>query len=344
VVVTETSERSNAEADAAHSARDGRAWRNWLILVLSLGAIASIVLWLAVVLIDPFSTGRFALTQRIDITTTNSRLADVAVARNPDFNGAILGDSVSITLDPRSVAPSSNWRLAQLGIYAADVAEVITVANTFEREHRNGRTLEIFVLSHRWCGDNISALKGDIPFPYWLYDTSDAVYLSRLLSPEAVSLSLMRLKIWLGKARPELRDDGYLDRVFVQTVADIPAQRPTEGPSPAAPFPAIDALTAHITALPDNRAVAIVFAPLYVGTLPVAGSAAAARLDACKQRLRDVAARRPHGAYLDMMTENSLTREPGNYFDPLHLISAAVPQFETGIARLIEQAGLKPER
>ena len=44
MVVTETSERSNAEADAAHSARDGRAWRNWLILVLSLGAIASIVL------------------------------------------------------------------------------------------------------------------------------------------------------------------------------------------------------------------------------------------------------------------------------------------------------------
>ena len=341
--MAEISEESTQGLDAARNAGDGRAWRNWLLLVLSLGAVASIALWLAVVLIDPFSTGRYALTQRIDITTTNSRLADVAVARDKRFNGAILGDSVSITLDPRSVARGSNWRLAQLGIYAADVSEVITVANEFEREHRDGRTLEIFVLSHRWCGDNISALKGNIPFPYWLYDTSDAVYLSRLLSPEAVSLSLMRLKIWLGKASPELREDGYLDRVFVQTIAVIPSQRPTEGPSPAAPFPAIDALTAHIAALSDNRAVAIVFAPLYVGTLPVAGSAAAARLDACKQRMRDVAARRPHAAYLDLMTENSVTLRKENYFDPLHLVTAAVPQFETGIVQLIAQSGLRPE-
>jgi hypothetical protein len=341
--MTEISRGTTAGADAARSGGDGRAWRNWLLVVLSLGAVTSIALWLAVVLIDPFSTGRFALTQRIDITTTNSRLTDVAVARNASFNGAILGDSVSITLDPKSVARDSNWRLAQLGIYAADVSEVVTVANTFEREHRDGSTLEIFVLSNRWCSDSVNALKGNIPFPYWLYDTSDAVYLSRLLSPEAVSLSLMRLKIWLGKARPELRDDGYLDRVFVKTATELPMQRPNEGPSPAAPFPAIDALTAHIAALPDNREVAIVFAPLYVGTLPIAGSAAAARLDACKQRLRDLAARRPHAAYLDLMTENSLTLGPENYFDPLHLVSAAVPQFETSIARLIAQSGLKPE-
>lgn len=338
--MTEISEQSTAHARAVS---DGRAWRNWLLLVLSLSVVVSLALWLAVVLIDPFSTGRFALTQRIDITTTNSRLADVAVVRNSSFNGAILGDSVSITLDPKSVARDSNWRLAQLAIYAADVSEVVTVADAFERAHRDGRTLEIFVLSNRWCSDSVSALKGNIPFPYWLYDTSDAVYLSRLLSPEALSLSLMRLKIWLGKARPELRDDGYLDRVFVRTAAALPMQRPGQGPSPAAPFPAIDALIAHIAALPDNRAVAIVFAPLYVGTLPVTGSIAAARLDACKQRLRDLAARRAHAAYLDLMTENSLTREPANYFDPLHLVSAAVPQFETSIARLIEQSGLRPE-
>ncbi len=341
--MAETSEQSAAGPDTARSAGENRAWRNWLLVVLSLGIIASLVLWLAVVLIDPFSTGRFALTQRIDITTTNSRLADVAVARDRRFNGAILGDSVSITLDPKSVARGSNWRLAQLAIYAADVSEVVTVANAFERAHRDGRTLEIFVLSNRWCGDNPSALNGNIPFPYWLYDTSDAVYLLRLLSPEAVSLSLMRLKIWLGRARPELRDDGYLDRVFVRTIAEMPMQRPSEGPAPSAPFPAIDALIAHIAALPEDRAVAIVFAPLYVGTLPVAGSPAAVRLDACKQRLHDLAARRPHAAYLDLMTENSLTLDAANYFDPLHLVSAAVPRFEAAIAGAIAKSDLRPE-
>ncbi len=135
--MTETSDDNAAAPDDSTTAA-ARAWRNWLWLVLSLGVAASVALWLAVVLIDPFSTGRFALTQRIDITTTNSRLADAALARDQRFNGAILGDSVAITLDPRVVTRGSNWRLAQLGLYAAGAAEVVAVASEFERHHREG--------------------------------------------------------------------------------------------------------------------------------------------------------------------------------------------------------------
>ncbi len=342
MAMTETSD-DHAAAPGDAVAGDARAWRNWLWLVLSLGIAASIALWLAVVLIDPFSTGRFALTQQIDITTTNSRLADAALARDQRFNGAILGDSVAITLDPRVVARGSNWRLAQLGLYAAGAAEVVAVASEFERHHREGRTLEIFVLSNRWCDTDPAALKGPVPFPQWLYGSSDPLYLSRLLSPQAVSLAVMRLKIWLGKARPELREDGYLDRIFEPAAAPLPNQRPAQGPSPAAPFPVIDTLAAHIAALPDKRAVAVVFAPLYAGILPVAGSAAAVRLDACKQRLREVAARRPGAAYLDLMKENSLTQAAANYFDAIHLATPGVSKFGADIAQLIAENGLRPE-
>ena len=338
----EISEDSAGSPDEA-TAGDARVWRNWLLLVLSLGAVASVVLWLAVVLIDPFSTGRFALTQQIDITTTNSRLADAALARDQRFNGAILGDSVAITLDPTVVARGSNWRLAQLGLYAAGAAEVVAVAREFERHHREGRTLEVFVLSNRWCDIGPGALKGPVPFPQWLYGSSDATYLSRLLSPQAVSLAVMRLKIWLGKARPELREDGYLDRIFEPASGSLPNQRPAQGPAPTAPFPVIDTLAAHIAALPDNRAIAVVFAPLYAGILPVAGSAAAARLDACKQRLQDVAARRPGAAYLDLMTENSLTEAAANYFDAIHLATPGVSKFGSDIAHLIAEHALRPE-
>jgi hypothetical protein len=336
---------SDDNTGAPNEARAGnaRAWRNWSLLVLSLGAVASVALWFAVVLIDPFSTGRFALTQRIDITTTNSRLADAALARDPRFNGAILGDSVAITLDPAVVARGSSWRLVQLGLYAAGAAEVVAVANEFERHHREGRTLEIFVLSNRWCDIGPAALKGPVPFPQWLYGSSDATYLSRLLSPQAVSLAVMRLKIWLGKARPELREDGYLDRIFEPASGLLPNQRPAEGASPAAPFPVIDMLAAHIAALPEQRAIAIVFAPLYAGILPIAGSAAAIRLDACKQRLREVAARRPGAAYLDLMTENSLTQAAANYFDAIHLATPGVSKFGADIAHLIAENGLRPE-
>jgi 2-phospho-L-lactate guanylyltransferase (CobY/MobA/RfbA family) len=86
-----------------------------------------------------------------------------------------------------------------------------------------------------------------------------------------------------------------------------------------------------------------VFAPLYVGILPVPGTAAAARLDACKQRLRDVAAHRPRAAFLDLMIENSVTQTAENYFDDLHLVTAAVPQFEAAISRVLAEDGLRPE-
>src|SRR5690242_2227398 len=121
--MTDISQQGADDADNV-VAGDAPRWRNWLWLTLSLAAAGSIMLWLAVVLIDPFSTGRFALTQRIDMTTTNARLGDAALVRDPRFNGAIFGDSVAATLDPRSAAGHSNWRLASLAIYAAGASEV----------------------------------------------------------------------------------------------------------------------------------------------------------------------------------------------------------------------------
>jgi hypothetical protein len=327
---------------------DPHAWRNWLWLVLALAVAGCLLLWLAVVLIDPFSTGRFALTQRVDITAINPRLADAALVRDPRFNAAILGDSTAVTIDPRAVAGSSAWRVLQLSLYGASAPEIVTVADAFERHHRGVATLEIIVMSNQWCGTTLVpvgliGMGGPIPFQSWLYDSSDAVYLSRLLSSEAVALSVKRVNIWLGRSKPELRDDGFLERPLERHPPALLKQRPTAGPSPMAPFPSLDLLAAHIDALPDNRAVAIVLVPIHVSALPVAGSAGAARLEACKQRIHDIAARRPRAAYLDLMVENAISMSEDNYADSMHMAVTAVPQLEAAIAQLLEQNGLRPE-
>ena len=53
------------------------------------------------------------------------------------------------------------------------------------------------------------------------------------------------------------------------------------------------------------------------------GLQADARLQACKARARQIASLRPGSAYLDLMSENAITREPANYFDELHYTPAA---------------------
>ncbi len=320
------------------------AWSGWLARYLLMLAAIAAATYLLVLLVDPFSTGRFALTQRIDVTTTNTRQANAGLVRDARFNGAIIGDSVSAALDPQTVSDDSEWRLLQLSMLGASSAEVIAVASAFERSHHDGRTLEIFVLSNRWCSPDPNVSNGMNAFPGWLYESSDPVYLSRILSHDAVELTLKRLGIWLGLTRPSARADGYTGKVFGRAAGSFQLyQRPNQGPSPTEPFPAIDALAAHIASLPDNRALAIVFAPMYVSTLPVAASVAAARLDACKQRLQASIARRHDTAYLDLMTENPLTELNENYADPLHLYGQGVREFEAILARLIRENALKPE-
>src|SRR5579871_2453529 len=319
-------------------------WSKWLVRYLVTLAVLAAALALFVVVMDPFSTGRFALTQRIDITTSNPRLSDAALVRDKRFNGAIFGDSVAIGLDPQAVASQSKWRLLQLAMFAASAREVTTVASAFERHHSDGSTLEIFVVDSRWCSDDPKAQDSDAVFPAWLYNSNDATYLANLqLSSEAVVASVTRLQIWAGLVQPPLREDGYAPWSYGHNAATFIQTRPVEAAAPTAPMPALDVLAAHISALGDNRALAVVFAPQHVSVLPVPGSAAAVRLEACKQRVHDMVARRPRAAYLDLMIDNPLAQDAENFTDPLHLDGRGLPSFAAGVAQLIEHSGLKPD-
>jgi hypothetical protein len=125
---------------------DQRAWRHWLWRFGGLFAATSVGLYLCVILVDPFATGRFALTQRIDVATPVSRLAKAGVVRDPQFNAAIFGSSMGMPLDPAKVGAGTGWRVAQLAIEAALPPNQLTVARAFERHHRTGDALDIFIL------------------------------------------------------------------------------------------------------------------------------------------------------------------------------------------------------
>jgi len=324
------------------SAENVRRWRIWLFVLVSSLTACTAILYIAVIVIDPFSTGRFSLTQRIDFATRTMRLADAGLVRDLRFDAAVLGDSTGLTLDPARIAGTSRWRIAQLAIPAATPANILTVASAFERHHRAVRTLEVFVLSGGWCRSNDPNASRFGPFPDWLYQSSDRVYLSRIFFPDAITSAAVRVGIWLGLTDQAAPADGFAPAFRARNNTEFLGERQTGGPPPNAPFPAIDVLMAHISALPAHSAVAFVLVPPYVSLLPLDGSVADARLRACKERIQRIVAERPGTAYLDLMTDNSISRSIENFQDPVHYNPEGARQIESRIARLIEQSGLTP--
>jgi hypothetical protein len=331
---------ANAENTKASAADNGEArlWQRWLRTFLLTAAILGAALYAGVVLIDPFSTGRFALSQNIDIASRNPRLFKGGVARDPRFDAALFGSSTGYPLDPQKIGDSTGWTMAQLAIPATLPPSQLMVARTFQRTRVGRANLQIHVLDHLWCRPGDPNAGGWGAFPDWIYESSDAEYLSRIFFPEGITTAARRVAIRAGLTAPSSRADGFVDTKLtpMPRAAFAALVRPAANPATDESFPALELLARHIASLPENVGLALVFAPPFINTLPLAGSAADERLQACKARARQIAAQVPNSVYLDLMDENAITRDAGNYFDELHYTPAAADAVAAAIVTLLK--------
>ena len=327
---------------AGDSPDDARRWRQWLAAFLLTTFVLGVLMYAGVVLMDPFSTGRFALSQSVDIASRNPRLFKRSVARDPRFDAAIFGSSTGYPLDPQKIGGVTGWQVAQLAIPASLPPSQLLVARAFQQHRRDRANLQVHVLDRLWCRPGNPAAGGWGAFPDWIYESSDGEYLSRILFPEGVTTAMRRFGIRLGLIAPLARSDGFVPSNLSPIPRSVLAGtvRPSANPDQANQFPALDLLAAHVAALPGNVQLVFVFAPPYLNTLPVAGSAAEGRLQACKARVREIAALRMNAGYLDLMVENAISRDERNYFDELHYTPAAADKVAEAIIEVLTQNGL----
>ena len=71
-------------------------WGRWLATCLIAAVSATAALFAAIVLLDPYSTGRLTPIKRVDIMTDSSWVADAARARNPAQDPRIVGKPASM--------------------------------------------------------------------------------------------------------------------------------------------------------------------------------------------------------------------------------------------------------
>ena len=316
------------------------SWRRSLVAFLLLTAVFNVSLFVGVLLIDPYSTGRFALTQNVDIATNHFRFSRVGIARDQRFNGALIGASSSHVLDPRVIGEQTGWRIAQLTVSGASAQEQLIVARAFDRHHQEQPTLLILVLDG-WCGGSRRGNDADGPenVPAWLYEGSTSKYLAHILTPHSVETAVDRLLIWLGLEEPVTREDGHevVPRSWPQRDLST-LSRPYDAQAASLQAPGL--LARHLAGLAGDTRVMLVFGPQYAGAHPVAGSPADLSRKECKRQISELAASRPNTGYLDLLTENDISGNPEYFWDGAHYKYVAAKLVENAVVSEMRDQGI----
>lgn len=301
--------------------------------------MSTVILWsaaLAVLLaLDPYDSGRFALFGEHGVPRFGQRLTVASLARAPDVDTAIIGNSTLQLIDPARLDAAGKRHAVSLTIPGTGPLEQLAVARWLLRHHP-GTDLRglVFGIDAGWCrGDGVLALSN--PFPFWLYGDDGIDYALHMMRLQSLNSAGRKVKLLLGQAEPA-RPDGYSDydsgrawdeRGLEQRLDEAGGEETTT--EDAAPhFAALPLLARFLDDVPAQTAVVLVFPPRHHKALPAPGSAAARRLDACKAGFAALAAAQPHGRVLDFAHNGDIAEHDENFWDGIH--------YRAPVARLME--------
>src|SRR4051812_14905687 len=146
-----------------------RMWRGFFLLAAGTAATALAMLYLFVVLVDPW--GSLPLDLKLDRTpvTSNQRFAYPMLARSAAFDSAIFGTSTSRLLRPAVLDPAFGARFANLAMNDATPYEMSRLMAVFRRAHPAARFV-LLGIDLRYCSVGDEEEKFTYrAFPAWMY-------------------------------------------------------------------------------------------------------------------------------------------------------------------------------
>jgi hypothetical protein len=136
-------------------------------------------------------------------------------------------------------------------------------------------------------------------------------------------------QLWasLGFKRKHYGLDGYTDFLPPDSAYDEAkvaalfrqwgsVSREPAGSEPVLPY--VEGLTALLGRLPEEAFKILLFPPITVETMGVAGSAVRASWDVCKRDAAVVARQVPNTRVVDFAVDNMVNRSHENFWDPIH--------------------------
>lgn len=319
------------------SSDDAAGWQRCLVACLGALGVSALLLFAALLLIDPYDSGRGWLG--IDgVDDRDTHTATASRARDARFDSAVIGNSTAQLLNPADLSQATGLRFVQLYLTGGSPREQLAVLDFFLRHHRRVEAL-VFVTDPFWCAHRRAETRpGD--FPYWLYGTSSLSWAARLMSRESIEHAFQRISIGLGLRRRN-PPDGFFSYEDIWPPGQF---REVNGPRDPAPtdteaernfFPEIAQLDAAIKKLPADVAVVVVVPPTLATTVARPGTAAAAEREACNAALAKTVAGRPRSNFLNYRVDNPQTRDPANFADFIHYRPSLAGRMASGVAESI---------
>jgi hypothetical protein len=313
------------------------------MLGVALGGTA--LVYVSVILADPFATGRLSPFGHFNVTSDKRMFNNAGRVRNPAFDAAIIGNSRSFAIEPQRLSEGTGRRFAHLGLEAVSHADQLTMLSLFAKARAQRPAAFVQVVdAENWCNPSRGRTAYDVP--WWLYEGSTLTYLQRILSAESVRASLRRIRIALGVSGDAARGDGYFiwmpKNAAQLRQAMVIAPQPVDAAAADAPFAELDDLERALNRIEAASPVVLLMPPVFAKALPVAGSLADARLAACKRRLEAIAAARPNTAFVDARRDGAAVREPNNFIDATHYLEAAAIPAEIEVIAALKRLAARP--
>jgi hypothetical protein len=314
-------------------------WGSSLAACLGALVIGAVLLFAAMIAVDPYDTGKFGWLGIDGVDDRDTHFATASRARDPQFDSAIIGNSTAQMLNPAELSRATGLRFVQLYLTGGSPREQLGALDAFLRHHQRVGAL-VIVADPFWCVHQRVEYPGD-RFPHWLYDDSRLSYLARLMSFPAVERMSQRIAIGMGW-RKRNEPNGYFSYEDIWHPGVFREKDPPRDPVPAATaagrevFPEITLLDAAVKKLPASVSVVLVVPPTLSTTIPKPGTPAGAEREACNAALKRVVAGRPRSNFINYRVDNALTRDRANFADFVHYRPIIADRMAQGIADSIK--------
>ena len=324
------------------SSSEPDAWRRFVrvFLLVGLGALAGLVGLELVV--DPYDRGLFGGDVR-GVPDFGPRFADASRARDPAFDGVILGNSHIQLVDPAALGRGSGIAFVSLIVPGTGPREQLAILDDVLRRRLRPLRALVAGLDGTWCTDD-PALPITNPFPFWLYDPGPWASAPGLLRYSALEHLGRTLALRAGvgvRARPDGFWDYAQDRPHREGGPAIRLEDrvDTTPLNETGRYPALDRLAERLGAMPAGAAMVLVRPPVYHSALPASGSPLGRSEAECRAAMARLAAGRPGAVLIDARADGSEARDPAQWFDQTHYKEPVARRLE---ADIVEAIGFRP--
>jgi hypothetical protein len=332
----------NSSTSSSETVARQVAWRRYVRVAMGtiIGVLALCYGFL--LLVDPYDNLPFSPDFDRKQVISSQRFFYPALARNPRFDSAIIGNSSVRLLRPEQLNGSLGGNFVNLAMNAASSWEQRQIFNVFQRSHETIENVLIGIGVHNWCGEvgtheKFIGMYTAKDFPEWMYDEKTSNNLPRL-DTTSLHHAWKQLLYMTGMRGGRFGDDGYTVFTNPQSEYDIkkarfkiysstsPKERKPQLPPvemssterSEIPLPALVWLWQMLDTLPSSTRKIIVFAPQHVYYQSTPGSRQEIVWAECKQRIAEVASTRSNAFVIDFMFPSEITTTDSNYWDPMH--------------------------